>query len=94
MDGKVRRDRIIGSLLWCGTWIASTVIAIGIVVEAILPDARGNELVKAGIVLFILLPVARVVLMLLMFLRERDFVYTAISATVLAIIAAGVVIGL
>ncbi len=94
MDRKDRRDQTTGSLLWYGTWTAPAVIAVGIVVEAILPGAHGNELVKTGIVLFILLPVARVALVLVMFLRGRDFVFAAVSATVLAIIAVGVVVAL
>jgi len=94
MDRADNRDGAIASLLWYGTWIASAVIALGVVIKAIRPDAHGLDLVNTGIVLFILLPVARVMLLLLMFLRARDFVYSAISATVLAVIAAGVVIGL
>lgn len=45
---------------------------------------------KAGVALFIALPVARVALMLLTFLREKDFVHAMIAGLVLAIIAAGV----
>jgi uncharacterized membrane protein len=48
--------------------------------------------VKAGVAVFILLPVARVALMLTLFLRERDYAYTVIAALVLAIIAAGVIV--
>ncbi|MDM4501851.1 DUF1634 domain-containing protein [Klebsiella oxytoca] len=44
--------------------------------------------------MFILLPVARVALMLTIFLRERDYAYVVIAALVLAIIAAGVTIEL
>jgi len=96
-DRQVRRDRIIAGLLWYGTWIASALIAAGMAFD-FLPQAQaglgGLELVKAGVALFILLPVARVALMLAIFLRERDYAYTAISALVLLIIAAGVVSGL
>jgi uncharacterized membrane protein len=46
------------------------------------------------VALFILLPVARVALMLATFLHERDYAYTAISALVLVIIATGIAIGL
>lgn len=47
---------------------------------------------KAGVAVFIFLPVARVALMLAIFLRERDYVYTVTAALVLAIIAAGVLV--
>jgi hypothetical protein len=100
-DPFVRRDQIIAGLLWYGTWAASAVIAVGMALglsqqatPTLLPGLSGVAVVTAGIALFILLPVARVALMLLIFLRERDYAYTAIAALVLAIIAAGVVAGL
>ncbi len=94
-----RRDQIIAALLWYGTWFASALIAAGILLTAFKPFSfsmviplRGDTLVKAGIAVFILLPVARVALMLTIFLRERDYLYAVIAAIVLAIIAAGVMI--
>lgn len=94
-----RRDQIIAALLWHGTWFASALIAAGILLTAFKPfpssmviPLRGDDLVKAGIAVFILLPVARVALMLTIFLRERDYIYAIIAAIVLAIIAAGVIV--
>lgn len=82
-----RREQMIAGLLWYGTWLATAVIAAGM--------ALGRyDIVKAGVALFICLPIARVALMLVIFLRERDLAYVAISALVLAIIGAGVVAGL
>ena len=71
-------------------------IALGMAWDFLLPEGGqgGYRLVQAGVALFILLPVARVALMLALFLRERDYAYTAISALVLLIIAAGVLSGL
>lgn len=95
-----RRDQIIAGLLWYGTWFATALIAVGILVTAAEPflgfvlPLSGYDAVKAGVAVFILLPVARVMLMLTVFLRERDYTYTAIAAFVLAIIAAGVLIEL
>ncbi len=98
-DNVERRERIIAALLWYGTWIASIIIAVGIILGA-LPDFAqllppgfsGYNIVKTGVVLLIFLPVARVALMLAIFLRERDYVYMAISGLVLAIIAIGIVL--
>jgi uncharacterized membrane protein len=99
-DNDAHREQLIAALLMYGTWLASAIIAIGMVVGAIQPFGdlpgfgfSGYGIVKAGVALFILLPIARVALMLTMFLRERDYVYTAISAFVLAIIAAGIAMG-
>lgn len=92
------REQAIASLLRYGTWVASTVIFMGIALNLgripLLFGLSGPAVVKAGIALFILLPVARVALMLLIFLRQRDYAFTTISALVLTIIAAGFLLGL
>jgi hypothetical protein len=100
-DNYERREQVIAALLWYGTWLASAIIAGGMALSAIdkIEGApgfvfSGYSVVKAGVALFIFLPIARVVLMLVIFLRERDFVYTAISALVLAIIGIGILIAL
>lgn len=98
-DFVVRRDQVIAGLLWYGTWFACFLIAAGVFLTAMgpLPALRalplnGYDAMKAGVAVFIFLPVARVALMLAIFLRERDYVYTLIAAVVLAIIAAGVIV--
>ncbi|HBO2075850.1 TPA: DUF1634 domain-containing protein [Pseudomonas aeruginosa] len=98
-DNFERRDQIIAGLLWYGTWFATALIAAGVLLTAVEPfpvslalPLSGYDTVKAGVAVFILLPVARVALMLAIFLRERDYAYTVIAALVLAIIATGVLI--
>ena len=86
-DNYERREQMIATPLWYGTWLASAVIAAGMVLGH-------YDVAKAGVALFICLPIARVALMLAIFLRERDYAYVAISALVLAIIGAGVLAGL
>jgi hypothetical protein len=49
--------------------------------------------ITAGILLLIVLPVLRVLLMLIVFVRERDFRFGAIAMLVLAIILLGAVLG-
>lgn len=94
-----RRDLVIARLLWYGTWLASALIAAGVFLTALGPlpaslalPLTGYDAMKAGVAVFIFLPVARVALMLTIFLRERDYLYTLIAALVLAIIAAGVIV--
>ena len=52
-----------------------------------------TRIVTAGIALLIVLPVLRVVLMLIVFVRERDFRFGAIAMLVLAIMLLGSVLG-
>ncbi len=91
-----RREQLIAALLWYGTWIASALIAAGLLLTAVGPSfpLTGYDVMKAGVAMFILLPVARVALMLAIFLRERDYAYAVIAALVLAIIVAGVILAI
>lgn len=89
-------EQLVAGLLRGGTWLASASIAAGLLVEmwhrAAKPaphSLNGFEAVKVGVALIIFLPIARVALMFAFFLRERDYVFTAISALVLAIIGIG-----
>jgi len=52
----------------------------------------GTRIVTAGIALLIVLPVLRVFLMLVVFVRERDFRFSAIAMLVLAIMLLGSVL--
>jgi uncharacterized membrane protein len=98
-DGDQRRVRKIAELLYYGTCFASVFVGVGMIVGMLgdigcfksLP-IKGEFIVRTGIALFILLPIATVALMLIIFLHERDYVYVAIAMAVLAIIATGVLI--
>lgn len=94
-------ERLIAALLRYGTWLASALVAGGLTLGFLQHLAKpfflclsSFAIVKAGVALFILLPVARVVLLLFIFLHERDYVYMAISALILVIIGAGVLVGI
>jgi len=83
----------LAALLRAGTWAACLVVAAGMALG--MYDApAGARVVNAGIVLFIALPVARLLAMLAAFARQRDWRYALIVALVLAIIAAGLALGL
>jgi hypothetical protein len=91
-------DQLLAKVLHGGTWLGSCVIALGLA----LPMAgwSGNSsaiictrIVTAGIALLIVLPVLRVFLMLVVFVRERDVRFSVIAMLVLAIILLGSVLG-
>jgi uncharacterized protein DUF1634 len=88
---------LLATVLHRGTWIGSCVIAVGLA----LPMVGGSEassammgtwIITAGILLLIVLPVLRVLLMLIVFVRERDFRFGATAMLVLAIILLGSVL--
>ena len=86
--------RSLASLLTRGTWLASIVIAVGLLVGWSGEIATSAGIITAGIALVVLLPVIRVGAVLAHFraVGERKFVVG--GALVLVIIAASVIAGL
>jgi uncharacterized membrane protein len=90
-------ESLLAGVLNVGTWLASVVIAAGLVLSLFherTPFPTGAQVVTAGIGLFILLPILRVILMLTIFVKERDYKFAAAAAVVLLIIFAGFAIGI
>ena len=102
VSGPGRLERLLAELLHYGTWLASTVIAVGIVLALIerhagvetMASLSGMRIVTAGIALFILLPAARVIVMLIVFVHERDFPFIVIAVLVLVIVLLGFALGM
>jgi len=93
---------LLAGTLHLGTWLASAAIGLGLALAlldsrfsapklAILRDVR---VATVGIALLILLPVVRVIVMLIVYLRHRDYCFAAIALLVLTIILLGFAVGL
>jgi hypothetical protein len=101
MNRTGRLEELLAVLLRYGSWSASAAIGLGCALALIgshahswnPPVLSNMRIVRAGIALFILLPIFRVLLMLLGFIRERDFRFAFISGMVLAIILLGIFLG-
>ena len=102
MSRNGRLEELLAALLRNGTWLASAAIGLGFALAlidsgfntrnlAMAPDMRVATL---GIVLFILLPTLRVLLMLLVFVRGRDFCLAVTAGLVLAMILLGIALGI
>jgi uncharacterized membrane protein len=93
----VRIESLVAGLLNVGTWLASCVIAVGLVLSLFHERAQfpaGAQIVSAGIGLFIFLPILRVILMLTIFVMQRDYKFAGTAAAVLLLILAGLAIGI
>jgi uncharacterized membrane protein len=101
MSRAGRLEELLAAFLRYGSWSALAAIGLGYVLAligshaparnpAVLPNMR---IVSAGVVLFILLPILRVLLMLLVFIHQRDFRFAFIAGMVLAIILLGIFLG-
>jgi hypothetical protein len=95
-------ERLLAGTLHYGTWLASAAIGLGLMLALIdsrfsgakLTILRDMRIATVGIVLLILLPVVRVIVMLIVFLRQRDYHLSAIALLVLTIILLGFAAGL
>jgi hypothetical protein len=91
-------ERLLATTLQFGTGVGSCIIAVGWVLSATgEPPSLSTvavSIVRAGIALFILLPALRVLLMVGVFVRERDYWFAAIAALVLAVIVVGAALGM
>jgi len=92
----VRIEVLLAGVLNIGTWLALVVIVAGLALSLFYqrkPFPTGAQVITAGIGLFILLPILRVILMLTIFVQERDYKFAAAAAVVLLIIFAGFAVG-
>ena len=67
-----RLERLVARLLSCGTGLAAGVIALGLMLQ-FLGWPQGVRVVTIGVALFVLLPVLRVLLMLVVFCLDGDY---------------------
>jgi uncharacterized membrane protein len=85
-------ENLLGRLLHYGTLAASGIIGLGLALS-VASGPLGIGVATAGIALFILLPALRVAVMLIFFLRARDYRYGALAALVLIIISISFFVG-
>jgi uncharacterized membrane protein len=90
-------EAALASLLQYGTWIASLTITLGLFLAFLKsPNSLSKhalQVTAAGIAMFILLPALRVILMLLVFLRRREYRFVCIAGGVLLILVVGLLVG-
>jgi len=102
MQGSAKLEWLLAGTLRYGTSLASAVISLGLGLALIdsrfsapsLAILRDMRIVTIGIAMLILLPVARVIVMLIVYFRQRDYRLAAIALLVLTIILLGFTVGL
>jgi uncharacterized membrane protein len=86
-------ESLLAGLLGYGTWLASAVVGVGLTM-GLCGAELGLRIITIGVAMFIALRIARVVLMMFVFVRQRDLRFAAIAAVVLAILLIGFAIGM
>ena len=94
-------ERTLAATLYWGTWVASSAVAVGMALALLDSRTLGETTIRrdmrittVGIAMFVFLPIVRVMVMLLSFLRDRDYRFMVIAGLVLTITLLGLLVGL
>ncbi len=87
-------DRIVALVLRVGAFSCFFIMLAGLMIGLFLHGNISKEIERAGVLLMLATPVVRVAVAGVLFLREKDWKYGAISFGVLAILLLGAVFGI
>jgi len=92
-------ERLLARVLSMGTWLGSAAIAIGLVMQCmgwgrVMSTVTCVRTISIGIALFIFLPILRVLLMAIAFVRVRDVMFSVMAVVVLAVIGMAAFMGI
>lgn len=87
-----RLEAMIGEVLRFGTITSSTMFAIGLVMTVVrYQPAVAQLLLGAGLIILLATPAARVVVSVIEYIRERDWMFVVLTLIVLLALAGSVV---
>jgi uncharacterized membrane protein len=87
-------DRVVALVLRVGAFGCFFVMLAGLLVGLFIPGRVPLEIERAGVLLMLATPVVRVLVAGVLFLREKDWKYGAISLGVLVILLLSTVFGI
>ena len=87
-------DRVVALVLRVGAFSCFFIMLAGLMVGLFAPGRIPMGIERAGVLLMLATPVVRVAVAGVLFLREKDWKYGAISFGVLAILLLGAVFGI
>jgi len=91
-ERRLDLELAVGRVLWVGVTASSACLAVGLVMMLLGEDSRlAQLLLRTGLVLLLATPAARVVVSVVDYLLERDWLFVALTLTVLAELLASVV---
>jgi len=87
-------DRVVALVLRVGAFGCFFIMLTGLLIGLFVPGRIPLEIERAGVLLMLATPVVRVLVAGVLFLREKDWKYGAISLGVLTILLLGAVFGI
>jgi uncharacterized membrane protein len=85
-------ELFLGHFLRWGVLTSASILLAGLLASFLAPEWSAS-VTRAGIVLLIALPIARVAVTLVIFFIQRDFIYVGITAFVLAVLLLSLFLG-
>jgi uncharacterized membrane protein len=87
-------DRVVALVLRVGAFTCFFVMLTGLLLGLFIHGSLPEDIERAGVLLMLATPVVRVLVAGILFLREKDWRYGAISFGVLTILLLGAVFGI
>ncbi|HEX4488064.1 MAG TPA: DUF1634 domain-containing protein [Terriglobales bacterium] len=87
-------DRVVSRVLMIGAFVGFAVMLCGAVLAMYSDSAWTRPIETAGVVVMLGTPLVRVAVVCVLFLREKDWRYSAISFGVLVILLLGAMFGI
>ena len=87
-------DHIVALILGIGAYGSVALLLIGLLLWATLPGPIGVQVMRVGVLVLMSTPVVRIVTLLFVYLRARDWKYALISFAVLLIVLASSLLGI
>jgi uncharacterized membrane protein len=87
-------DRVVALVLRVGAFTCFFVMLTGLLLGLFIHGSLPEDIERAGVLLMLATPVVRVLVAGILFLREKDWKYGAISLGVLTILLLGAVFGI
>jgi uncharacterized membrane protein len=89
-----RLERTIGIALRAGVTISSICLAIGLLLALMGNAGSADMLLRAGVIILLATPVARVIISIVEYVREHDWTFVVLTAIVLMELMASAVAAL
>ena len=87
-------DRVVALVLRVGAFGCFFIMLAGLLIGLFMPGRIPSEIERAGVLLMLATPAVRVLVAGVLFLREKDWRYGAISFGVLTILLLGALFGI
>ncbi len=90
-----RLEHVVGRVLRIGSVASTSVLAVGLAIALLFPSfAPAQTVIRLGLFLLLLTPVARVVASVVEYTSDRDWLFAGLTFIVLAIVVGSLAIGI